>query len=235
MRGALGLGAGANSRKATEVGRWLQQRDPNIAMGRYTFGRLHCLLRGSPEFEPHAVAMHSAVAPLVHSFFREEQAAGRKVFLSEAQLIVADPCAEAQGWHLDSVGGPGLTVFVPLSDIDTQRGPQALLPGSHHWHDSSLSLRDRLRKSLKALCSTHGAVLTAETGKSWAAGDALVLDSRLLHRGLPNDSLGAPSAVLVLRYDLTTSPPPGCGRQWLLMMTRVGKVFDHLFRLYAVV
>merc|ERR550532_2961194 len=44
LREAFGLGAGSGARRAGEVGRWLLQRDPNIAMGRYTFGRLHCLL-----------------------------------------------------------------------------------------------------------------------------------------------------------------------------------------------
>ena len=33
----------------------------------------------------------------------------------------------------------------------------------------------------------------------WAAGDALVLDGRTLHRGLGNDSLGASIPMLVPR------------------------------------
>jgi len=237
LREDLGLGSGLSSRRAAEVGQWLLQRDPNIAMGRYTFGRLHCLLRGSPEFEPRVVALHSAVAPLVHTFFREEEAAGARVFLSEAQLIVADPCAEAQGWHVENVAGAGLTVFVPLNSISDERGPQAILPGTHHLQDGTVPLRSRLRLCLKALCSTHGVVSVAGTGResAWAAGDALVLDGRLLHRGLPNDSLGAPSAVLVLRYDLTSSPAPGCSRRWLLLMTQVGSTLEALFKLYAVV
>mmetsp|Transcript_92996 Transcript_92996/g.250978 ORF Transcript_92996/g.250978 Transcript_92996/m.250978 type:complete len:450 (+) Transcript_92996:68-1417(+) len=236
LRESLGLGNGMGARRATEVGQWLLQRDPNVGMGRYTFGRLHCLLRGSPELEPHAMAVHAALAPLVHSFFRKEEAAGRRVFLSEAQLIVADPCAEGQGWHLENAGGPGLTVFLPLSNIAADRGPQSVLPGTHHLSDGSLGLRERLRLCLKALCATHGAVASAAApDRTWAAGDALVLDGRLLHRGLPNDSLGSPAAVLVLRYDLTASPPPGCTRGWLRMMTHTGSLLQALFGLYAMV
>jgi len=218
------------------VGRWLLQKDPNVAMGRYTFGRLHCLLRGSPELEPLATSVHAAVAPLVHAFFREAQAQGGQVFLSEAQLIVADPIADAQSWHLDSAGGnPALSIFLPLAPIPPGHGPQELLPGTHALHVSQLSLRERLRRCLSALCATHGAVSSAAPARDWAAGDALALDGRLLHRGLANDSLGAPIPLLVLRYDLTETPPPGCSRRWLRMMTRMGGMLDAVFRLYSVV
>ena len=33
--------------------------------------------------------------------------AGRRAFLSEAQLVVADPFAEIQQWHLDAATGRG--------------------------------------------------------------------------------------------------------------------------------
>lgn len=33
--------------------------------------------------------------------------AGNSIFLSEAQLVVADPCAEIQQWHVDSATGRG--------------------------------------------------------------------------------------------------------------------------------
>jgi len=237
LREAFGLGAGSGARRAGEVGRWLLQRDPNIAMGRYTFGRLHCLLRGSPELGPEAVSAHAALAPLVHTFFRTPEAHGSRVFLSEAQLIVSEPLADAQAWHLDAVGGPGLSVFLPLADVTADRGAQEVLPGTHRLHDATASVRERLRRCLAALCATHGAASPAPGGSPtlWRAGDALVLDGRLLHRGLANDSLGAPVAMLVLRYDLAESPWPGCSRRWLRMMTRVGRVLESLFRLYAAV
>lgn len=232
LRTALGLGQGAGTRRAGQVGQWILQRDPNIAMGRYTFGRLHCLLRGSPVFEPDVVAPHSVLAPLVHSFFRTAEANGQRVFLSEAQLIIADPCAEAQFWHLEGVGGPGLTAMIPLVNVALDRGPQELLPGTHWLQDRSLPLRERLRRCLAALSATHGAVNV--TGKTpWAAGDALVMDRRLLHRGMSNDSLGAPIPVLVLRYDLVETPAPGCGRVKLLAASRLGSAISAAFRLYA--
>uniref|UniRef100_A0A7S1MK30 Uncharacterized protein n=1 Tax=Alexandrium catenella TaxID=2925 RepID=A0A7S1MK30_ALECA len=241
LREALGLGTGMAARRAGEVGRWLLQKDPSVAMGRYTFGRLHCLLRGSPDFEPRAVAAHAAVAPLMHAFFRDAEAQGSRVFLSEAQLIVADPIADAQSWHLDAAaGGPALSVFLPLAAVPQDRGPQELLPGSHALHERGLSVRERCRRCLSALCATHGAVSSAASTPSgsprdWAAGDALVLDGRLLHRALANDSLGAPIPMLVLRYDLVEAPPPGCSRRWLRFMTHLGGTLDQLFRFYSVV
>eukprot|EP00933_Yihiella_yeosuensis_P048035 TRINITY_DN4403_c4_g1_i1.p1 TRINITY_DN4403_c4_g1~~TRINITY_DN4403_c4_g1_i1.p1 ORF type:complete len:488 (+),score=88.35 TRINITY_DN4403_c4_g1_i1:88-1551(+) len=252
LRCDFGLGGVASSagkrpdppRRAAEVGMRMQQFDPNVAMGRYTYGRLHILLRGSPTYEPPAVAVHSALAPLVYHHFRDALASGDEVFLSEAQLIVSDPCAEVQRWHVDSVGGPGLTAFIPLTSVTLQRGPQQILPGTHALNDSQLSIRERLRQCLGSLCATHGAVTTVSQGKSsdaasaqlvWNAGDALVLDSRTLHRGLGNDSLGAPVPLLVVRYDLSSKPPPGCRRSWLLWMTRFGGMLESLFNFYSAV
>ena len=39
--------------------------------------------------------------------------AGNPIFLSEAQLVVADPCAELQQWHIDSASGRGREVGTP--------------------------------------------------------------------------------------------------------------------------
>ena len=33
--------------------------------------------------------------------------AGNPIFLSEAQLVIADPCAETQQWHIESATGKG--------------------------------------------------------------------------------------------------------------------------------
>eukprot|EP00929_Paragymnodinium_shiwhaense_P045301 TRINITY_DN23164_c0_g1_i1.p1 TRINITY_DN23164_c0_g1~~TRINITY_DN23164_c0_g1_i1.p1 ORF type:complete len:322 (-),score=32.87 TRINITY_DN23164_c0_g1_i1:218-1183(-) len=250
LREALGLVGGSSkfrqdagqARRAGEVGQWLLQKDPNIAMGRYTFGRLHCLLRGSPVFEPFALSIHAAVAPAVHTFFGQAVASGGRVFLSEAQLIVADSCAEQQAWHLDN-GGRGLTVMVPLVDVPADRGPQAVLPGTHALHEAALTYRQRLRLCLSALSSSHGSTSPAvantdalgRTSKMWAAGDALLLDSRALHRALPNDSLGAPMSMLLLRYDLLDTPPPGLGRLSLLSARVLGAGMNGFFKFYAAV
>jgi len=237
LRRALGLGGVAEKnwqppRRAAEVGLWQQQQDPNVAMGRYTYGRLHLLLRGSPRYEMDAVAPHASVAPLVHKHFEIQDMAGNSIFLSEAQLVVADPCAEIQQWHVDSATGRGLSIFIPLQDIALDRGPQEVLPGTHSLHDPRHNLRERWRRCLRSLCASHGGV-TSITGRVWSAGDALVMDSGTLHRGLENDSLGAPVPILILRYDPKDRPPPGCRRSWLLTMTRVGQVLSHIFQLYA--
>eukprot|EP00405_Crypthecodinium_cohnii_P036704 CAMPEP_0206545916 /NCGR_PEP_ID=MMETSP0325_2-20121206/12407_1 /ASSEMBLY_ACC=CAM_ASM_000347 /TAXON_ID=2866 /ORGANISM="Crypthecodinium cohnii, Strain Seligo" /LENGTH=452 /DNA_ID=CAMNT_0054044965 /DNA_START=97 /DNA_END=1455 /DNA_ORIENTATION=+ len=239
LRDELGFLNGKLTRRATELGQWLQQMDPNVGMGRYTFGRLHCLLRGSPEFEPTAVAAHAAVAPLVYSYFKtatKGNMENEKIFLSEAQIIINDPLAETQGWHLDNASGrPAITFLVPLTDIHHDRGSQAILPGSHRFCEGDLSLSQRLGSCFRALCESHGAIFVATPERKWAAGDVLVLDGRVMHKGLANEGLGAPTAMLVLRYDLTDSPPPGSGRGFLRFMSRLARTTDHLFRLYAAV
>jgi len=235
LRDAFGLGVGSTARKAGEVGRLLQGIDPNIQMGRYTVGRLHCLLRGSQTFEPLALAVHTALAPLVYAYFRNAGGGNHRCFLSEAQLVVADPCAESQAWYVNSAGGPGLTVVVPLARITADTGPYAMLPGTHVLLDANMSLRERVRTCLSTLCSTNGAVSVVDKTSSfaWEAGDALVLDGRMMHCALKNDSLGAPIPVLVLRYDLSESPPPGAGRFKLLSLCRVAAMLDSVFRLYS--
>lgn len=234
---AFGLGVGSSARRAGEVGQVLQSCDANIQMGRYTFGRLHCLLRGSPTFEPLALATHTALAPLVHTYFRAMEDAHHRVFLSEAQLVIADPCAERQSWYVNSLGGPGLTIIVPLTKVNADTGAYSILPGTHMLNDSSMSIRERIQRCFSALCATHGAVSVVNETSSpeWCAGDALVLDGRVLHRALDNDSFGAPVPVLILRYDLAHTPPPGCGRWTLLFMTRLGGLLDAVFKLYSVV
>merc|ERR1712007_51632 len=130
---------------------------------------------------------------------------GKRVFLSEIQLVVADSGSEVQRWHLDAVGGPGLTVLVPLVPISADRAQQQVLPGSHWFFDKSLGMHKRLYKGFSALCRTHGAITTpcatGEATECWGAGDALVLDSRLLRRGLSNESFGAPAPLIIIRYD----------------------------------
>ncbi|CAE7449355.1 unnamed protein product [Symbiodinium sp. CCMP2592] len=168
LRKAFGLGGHpgprefAPPRRAAEVGLWVQQHDPNVSMGRYTFGRLHLLLRGSPEYEPAAVSPHASLAPLVHKHFEIQDMAGRRVFLSEAQLVIADPFAEVQQWHMDAASGRGLSVFLPLQNVAADRGPQELLPGTHALHDYRRGLQERFRDCFRSLCATHGTVKTAE-------------------------------------------------------------------------
>lgn len=235
LRDVLGVDAKGSARKAGEVGQWMKAKDPNISMGRFTFGRLHTLLRGSPEFETYATAMHAVWAPLVHRFFADAEVCGERVFLSEAQLIVAEPMAKTQYWHLDVASGkPGLTVMVPLTAVSVTTGAQELLPGSHALHDSNVPFSKRVRLCLSTLGVTHGAVSSAE-GCEWRAGDALVVDGRLFHRGTFNDSFGKSIPMIVLRYDLASAPPPGCGRLWLKFSNAVGRGLHTVFQLYSVV
>jgi len=234
LREELGLGNGLAKKKGGEVTRWLLAQDPNIQFGRYTIGRCHQLLRGSPRVEPFGVSVHAAVAPLVHAYFAEAEAEGASAYLSEAQLIVADPFAAMQFWHLDNTLGPCLTVIVPLNDMGKDRGEQQILAGTHALHDSSQPVLQRIQHCLKCLFQLHGPSSTSEP-TPWKAGDAFVLDGRLLHRGADHFGWGAPTAVLLLRYDLDGRPFPGCTKTWLLFTTKIGNWLERMLRLYSVV
>merc|ERR1719244_1810416 len=54
-----------------------------------------------------------------------------RLFLSECQLLVSDPGAAPQIWHRDN-RQPGLTMILPLTEVDDSVGPTQLLPGTHH-------------------------------------------------------------------------------------------------------
>ncbi|CAK8995291.1 Ankyrin-3 (ANK-3) (Ankyrin-G) [Durusdinium trenchii] len=54
--------------------------------------------------------------------------AGLSLYLSECQLLVSDPGAVNQIWHCDNLQ-PGLTMILPLTDVDEELGPTHLLPG----------------------------------------------------------------------------------------------------------
>mmetsp|Transcript_12899 Transcript_12899/g.29194 ORF Transcript_12899/g.29194 Transcript_12899/m.29194 type:complete len:467 (-) Transcript_12899:32-1432(-) len=234
LREELGLGNGMAKRRGADVTRWLLAQDPNIQYGRYTFGRSHQLLRGSPVMEPIGVAVHAAVAPLVNAYFAEAVTEGAHVYLSEVQMIVADPFAAAQFWHLDNTLGPCLTVIVPLSDIGRDRGTQQVLAGTHALHDHSQPVLHRIQHCLKCLFRLHGPSEPSDPAP-WRAGDAFVLDGRLLHRGADNDDFGSPSAVVLLRYDLDGRPFPGCTKSWLRFTSRLGNCLEQLMRLYTAV
>ena len=110
---------------------------------------------------------------------------------SDLQLLFSLPNSGDQIFHQDN-SQPGLTVLVPLVDMNLENGPTQLLPRSH----LDVGLADRLKDSSAALPACV------------PAGTALIYDSRTIHRGLANPSK-ASRPVLVFRYDYPTTPPPG--------------------------
>jgi hypothetical protein len=171
--------------------------------------------------------------------------------LSQLQLLDSEENSSNQFWHSDNVK-PGLTVLIPLVDMTATNGPTQLLPGSHRLIASADGTG---ALAAMAVSQWASALLISWVGGGGgggggggsspppvralcAANDAVVYDSRTLHRGLGNYSgsssdsgggaaqppqppQGRPSAVaaaapppqsrpvLILRFDRQETPPPG--------------------------
>jgi len=121
--------------------------------------------------------------------------------ITQLQFLEARPPSTNQIWHRDNAS-PGLTVLVALTDV-TDNGPTELLPGTH-----------RRRRGAEG-----GRPLLAVLGE----GDAVVYDSRVIHRGRgyrthrvgDGGGSAAPEPMLlyrparVLRWDGVRTPPLG--------------------------
>lgn len=243
LRGALmptqvqsireGLSVPESDFNASQVGCAIRDQDKNVQMWRYTFGRLHCLLRGSKLGSIGIRDIHIALAPLIFSY-SQAVANGEQMFLSEVQLIVTDPNAEKQFWHLDSAGS-GLSVFIPLAPVRADLGPQHVLPGSHALSKEGGGFFKGFIRCVEILAATRGAASASpEGGLAWNAGDALLLDSRLLHRGLSSLSLTVSVPILIVRYDPVGAPPPNCGRHWMRFCSWMGSALENAFWFYRV-
>ena len=108
-------------------------------------GRRHFLLRGTDFAEQVVVPLLAPIMPLCYRYFcenRPDASPGSllndgdnklrpaRLYLSECQLLVSDPGAVNQMWHCDNLN-PGLTVILPLTEVDDELGPTHLLPGTH--------------------------------------------------------------------------------------------------------
>ncbi|CAE8629366.1 unnamed protein product [Polarella glacialis] len=144
-----------------------------------------------------------------------------RLFLSECQLLVSDPGAVSQMWHRDNLQ-PGLTLLLPLTDVEDEVGPTQLLPGTHHLASGFLQ---GLPAAAAALRRSGGALAAAPL----RPGDALIYDARLLHRGLGNSSYSRCRVVLVLRLDVLDSPPPGAS----IAQTTAGRIFGSALQVLS--
>ena len=136
--------------------------------------------------------------------------------MTQLQLLDSLPGSEDQFWHCDNTAR-GLTFVIALDDVAEESGPTELLLGTQHIHDKDTGAFSAL-SCLRSLFvgpgpQVHRAVL--------GAGDALVFDSRTLHRGGANRSeLSRP--VAIVRYDPSDRSPPGCGMLATLLLRVVG-------------
>ena len=107
---------------------------------------------------------------------------GKAIHLSNFTVVVSHPGSPVQHIHRDhhhlfyeSAVGPDLPVYavnvaVPLIDVDTRTGPTGVWLGSHRWAEGS------------------PAEIESMTISSLQRGDAMLLDYRTLHAGMPNAS-----------------------------------------------
>ena len=124
--------------------------------------------------------------------------------VTQLQLLDAVEGSRHQIWHRDNAK-PGLTCIIALgADGVGTNGPTELLLGSH----GSLVCASR-RKEPPLL------------GSLLEAGDALVYDARVLHRGR-GFAIGERRPVLVIRWDSDRSPAPGVGALGTLAQRGLG-------------
>lgn len=121
---------------------------------------------------------------------------GEDMRLSGCTIVVSHPGASLQHVHRDHAhlyADPGLgprlpcyavNVAVPLVDVDERNGPTMLWPGSHCWPATIEPLAD------------------SEARPTLRRGDAMLLDYRLFHAGMPNRG-ERPRPMLYMPYTRT--------------------------------
>jgi len=208
----------------------LLEEDPELTVVGSAPGRRHCILRRQVLEGPMRGAQAGAM-PLVWQHLAADANAvsggteKRAPYVSEMQLLVTDPCAEDQFWHIDN-RFRGLTLFIPITDVPADLGPDVFLPGSHHLFDESLGHFSRVRKFMSSFLASDG--VSAGTMK---AGDALVYDSRIIHRDAANTRYDRSRLALVFRYDFER--PPGYGVLGTQLVAWSGKWLASLGGLYS--
>ncbi len=117
-------------------------------------------------------------------------------------VVFSRPGSPAQQWHLDSPHedpdfrpAHALNVMLALADIPLAAGPTQLAPGTHRlsnhlarpWLDHDDLVYQTSREITPAdILGDPG--YEAPVPEPMAAGDVLIFDDRLLHRGLGNSS-----------------------------------------------
>ncbi len=138
--------------------------------------------------------------PLVRAFLGggDEDDTGVDIRLHDLQGVISEPGSDSQHWHADNTAR-GLTVMVALADVAPEQGPPQCWPHA-------------MTRPMRALRLGPHPPLARASGPSvdLLAGDALILDSRVMHRGLANES-DEPRPILVWQFTDATTPPPGSG------------------------
>lgn len=141
---------------------------------------------------------------LFHSILRSlssnKDSDGSDIYLCNLSIVISSPGASDQGWHAD--GGHVDTskhlpchcfnVFVPLINMTNEKlGPTEIRPGTH-FHTRNLApmmLAAKARKTLRPIVTFP-----------LKAGDMLIFDYRVLHRGKANTTSDDSRPILVMTF-----------------------------------
>jgi len=205
----------------------LEEEDPELMPINSSPGRRHFYLRGGP-LEAVIGDIQAGAMPLVWEHLTRMPgftARTSQPYVSEVQLIISDPCALDQFWHIDNAAH-GLTLFVPLTQVSEDLGPTLFLPGSHHLFQNELSWPTRLSNFAESFFSCSGV-----PAGTMAAGDALLYDARVMHRCAANKRYERVRVALVFRYDFER--PPGFHATGTALVAKAGSGLAKLQRIYA--
>ena len=177
-----------------------------------------------------AITHHSKTIRLqdvVQTYFKQHGIV--RYELTDLQFLNAYPQSTNQIWHRDNTFR-GLTAIVALSDI-RDNGPTELILGSHE--QQNFSVWQKYWYVMQRYLQTKQSVSNDDKDSILLgcinAGDTILYDARIFHRGRGNNSNNddVDRPVLVLRWDGANTPPPGCG----LILTMANKYIGSM--LYA--
>jgi len=149
----------------------------------------------------------------------------RLPYISETQILVAEPSAQKQLWHMDN-RAPGLTLYIPLTDVPSDTGPTVFLPGTHHFFDRESGYITRAKRFCRSFLVSCGTIEGA-----LSAGDAILYDSRVIHHSSENCRLDRCCVAVVFRYDVER--PPGMGVFGAQLVAWTGGILGLIQRFYG--
>lgn len=206
----------------------LQDEDPELQWVTSSVGRKHFLLRGRL-LEEVVRDVQAGALPVIWEHLASASASvsssKRCPYVSEIQMVVTDPGALAQPWHIDNAF-KGLTLVVPLTPMPEDMGPISFMTGSHHLFESRLGHVDRLQGCASSLLRSNGVAVAAMD-----AGDALLYDSRIIHRGELNRRYDRTGITLIFRYDFDR--PPGYAAVGTVVTSWGGSALARFMGFYA--
>jgi hypothetical protein len=162
---------------------------------------------------------------IVQSYFKQHGI--ERYTITQLQFLNAFPNSSNQIWHRDNKFR-GLTAIVALQDI-RGNGPTELILESHKqqfslWPKCWNIIQNYLLVNFELCCMNDDDAFSKSPLLGCIdAGDTILYDARIFHRGRGNTSLVAEACVdrpvLVLRWDARNTPPPGAG----LIVTSVNR------------